>query len=70
MIFVSRKHEVCDSCLECQQRVLLYKSDLYKACTSKDEAMRACVLYQLRWKRPDEVVTFSSLTPKNGHKKK
>ena len=38
VISIGRKHKVCDSWLECQQRVLLYKVDLYKVYTSKEEA--------------------------------
>ena len=32
--------------------------------------MRAWILYQPQWKRPDGTVIFSSLTPKNRHEKK
>ena len=68
VIFIGQKHRVCDSWLEYQRRVLLYKGSL--PYTSKDEAMRAWVLHLPQWKRPDGAAASSLLTPKNGHKKK
>ena len=69
VVFVSRKHGVCNSWIECQKRVIFYKESLYKAYTSKDIAMR--VLYLPRWKTPDgSGVGISSLTPNCGHEDK
>ena len=69
VVFVGRKHGVCNSWIECQRRVILYKESLYKAYTSKDIATQ--VLYLPGWKTPDgSGVGISSLTPNCGHEDK
>ena len=67
VVFVGRKHGVCDSWFECQRKVIFYKSGLDKAYKSRDKAIRVWVLYQLRWKRTKGAATSSSLSTKYGH---
>ena len=38
VVFVGRRHGICDSWFECQRRVLFYKGELDKAYKSRDEA--------------------------------
>ena len=65
VVFVGCRHGVYDSWVECQKNVLLYKGSVYKAYTSRENVVRAWVLYEPRWKRSDECLSVGK--PKSKH---
>ena len=65
VVFVSRRHGVYDSWVECQMNVLLYKGSVYKAYNSREEVVRAWVFYEPRWMRSDECSLIGK--PKSEH---
>lgn len=59
VVFIRYNHGVYDSWVEYQRNVLFYKGSVYKAYTSREQAVRAWVLYEPRWRRLDESSPFA-----------
>ena len=61
------KKKFCESWIECQRRVLLYKDVVYKSYTSREEAMQAWALYPPTWKIPERSATLCTCSNITGH---
>lgn len=59
VVFIRYNHGVYNSWVEYQRNVLFYKGSIYKAYTSREQAIRAWVLYEPRWRRLDESSPFA-----------
>lgn len=64
VVFVRRNHGVYYSCLECQKNVFFYKRSVYNSYTSKEQVLRAWVLYEPRWRLDESSIPAM---PKSQH---